>query len=156
MVAPSTAPVPSFGLVLVRVTTGLVMLVAGWSKLQGGFNAGHVTEDAARWAGAPGPLALVGEKLVLVHPGTFAMLATWGELVLGLLLFLGLLTRPAGFFAAVLYTGAWVVVDPEVRPLVLLIVTCAIGCAISRAGHSAGADVFLAPKLPWWISWTGG
>ena len=34
-----------------------------------------------------------------------------------------------------------------------LLLACCAGCAISRAGRRAGADVFLDERAPGWLTW---
>ena len=83
-----------------RVATGFLLLTAGWEALRSGVSASLVSDSALKWNFAPEPLAWWGSHVVLRWPLVFAHLGVWGELVLGLCLFLGLLTRPAGFLAA--------------------------------------------------------
>jgi uncharacterized membrane protein YphA (DoxX/SURF4 family) len=152
--APDTGSAPSFGLVLVRVATGFLLLAAGWQKLADGVSEDLVLRTAPQWAEAPGLVRDWGENVVLKHPWFFAHLVAWGELALGALLFLGLLTRPAGVFAAFLFANAVFAVDGGHKSLALLLCVCSLACAISRAGRSAGADVFADGRLPGWLTWT--
>ncbi|MCY2961125.1 MAG: DoxX family protein [Planctomycetota bacterium] len=145
---------PSFGLVLVRVATGAILLYAGAQKLEAGVGEDLVARTASGWAESPELVRAWGENVVLRHPWFFANLVAWGEVVLGACLFLGLLTRPAGILAAFLFANAVFAVDGSHKSLALLLGICCAACALSRAGRSAGADVFLDGKLPGWLTWT--
>src|SRR5215475_6300140 len=87
---------PSWGLVLVRITVGAILLHAGWMKVSGGISDQLVTSTADAFANAPGIVRAWGENVVLPHPALFAHLIAWGEFLGGLALFLGALTRIAG------------------------------------------------------------
>ena len=149
----SGAP-PSFGLVIVRVATGALLLYAGAQKLEAGIDEDLVTRTAPAWAAAPDLVRAWGENVVLRHPWFFAHLVAWGEVVLGACLFLGLLTRPAGLLSAFLFANAVFAVEGSQKSLALLLAICCLACALSRAGRSAGADVFLDGKLPGWLTWS--
>lgn len=150
----SAGATPSFGLVIVRVATGMLLLYAGARKLEAGVGEDFVTRTAPAWAASPDIVRAWGENVVLRHPWFFAQLVAWGEVVLGALLFLGLLTRPAGILAAFLFANAVFAVDGSQKSLALLLAICCLACALSRAGRSAGADVFLDGKLPGWLTWS--
>jgi uncharacterized membrane protein YphA (DoxX/SURF4 family) len=147
---------PSFGLVLVRITTGALLLYAGISHLEAGIGEDFVTRTAPAWAASPDLVRAWGENVVLRHPWFFANLVAYGELVLGGLLFLGLLTRPAGILAAFLFANAVFAVDGSQKSLAALLFVCCLACAFSRAGRSAGADVFADSTLPGWLTWSRG
>lgn len=145
---------PSFGLVIVRVATGALLLYSGLRHLEAGISEDFVARTATGWADSPELVRAWGENVVLRHPWFFAQAVAWGELVLGALLFLGLLTRPAGILAAFLFANAVFAVDGSQKSLALLLAICCLACALSRAGRSAGADVFLDGKLPGWLTWS--
>jgi uncharacterized membrane protein YphA (DoxX/SURF4 family) len=145
---------PSFGLVLVRITTGAILAIAGWSKLSEGVSPELVLGTREAFVAAPSVIRAWGENVVLPHPSLFAHLIAWGELVGGLALFLGLLTRPVGVATAFMMANFYFVGPESARSLVLLLGVAALGCSISRAGQSAGADVFLVERLPPWLTWT--
>ncbi|MEY2807418.1 MAG: hypothetical protein RIR65_1835 [Planctomycetota bacterium] len=144
---------PSWGLVLVRIVVGVVLLVAGWTKVSAGIGAEYVEATAPAWAAAPGFARAFGEEVVLKHPGFFAGLVAWGELVLGVAFFLGAFMRPLGLAGAFLFLNGVFVVDAALQPLCWLLLACCAGCAISRAGRRAGADVFLDERAPGWLTW---
>ena len=144
---------PSWGLVLVRIAVGWIMLKAGWMKVSGGVGEELVTGTREAIANGPGFMKAWGENVVLAHPWFFAHLIAWGELLGGLAFFLGAFTRPAGIALAFMFANFWFAGPESTKPLVLLLAVCALGCAISRAGRSMGADVFLDEKLPRWMTW---
>lgn len=150
----STPPGPGWGVVLLRIVAGGILLAAGWQKLSNGVGAELVTGTADRIAQAPGLVRTFGENVVLVHPWFFAKLITFGEFFGGLALFLGALTRPAGFALAFMFANFWFAAPEDAQPLVLLMGTVCLALAMSRAGRVAGADVFLDEKLPRWLTWS--
>jgi|GEM_PF-785761 len=154
--AKGTGTGPSFGLVLVRIATGALLLYAGLSHLEAGISEDFVSQTAPAWAASPDLIRSWGENVVLRHPWFFAQLVAYGELVLGALLFLGLLTRPAGILAAFLFANAVFAVDGSQKSLAALLGVCCLACALSRAGRSAGADVFADGALPGWLTWSRG
>jgi uncharacterized membrane protein YphA (DoxX/SURF4 family) len=152
----ASAATPSFGLVLVRIATGALLLVSGARKLEAGVSDELVARTAAGWASSPDLVRAWGENVVLRHPSVFANAVVFGELVLGTLLFLGFLTRPAGLLAAFLFANAVFAVDGSQKSLAAILCVCCLACALSRAGRSAGADVFADGRLPSWLTWTRG
>lgn len=144
---------PSFGLVLVRITAGAILAVAGWSKISSGVSEDLVLGTRAAFEDAPAVFRAFGESVVLPHPLFFATLIAGGELLGGLALFLGLLTRPVGFAVAFMMANFYFAGPDSSRTLALLLGVVSLACAISRAGRSAGADVFLDERLPAWLTW---
>jgi uncharacterized membrane protein YphA (DoxX/SURF4 family) len=154
--ASKSAPAPSFGLVLVRVATGGLLFVSGMRKLETGISADLVTRTSAAWAEGPDLARAWGEHVVLRHPALVAHAVVWGEIALGALLFLGLLTRPAGVLGAFLFANAIFAVEGSQKHLAGLLLVCCLACALSRAGRSAGADVYADGRLPGWLTWSRG
>ena len=83
-----TAP---YGLAILRVVLGIVMLVHGWSKLSGGV--GNVA-------------GFFGGMLGIPAPGLMAWVVTIVELVGGILLVVGFLTQIVGILIALDLLGA--------------------------------------------------
>jgi thiosulfate dehydrogenase [quinone] large subunit len=144
---------PSWGLVLVRIVSGWILLVAGWQKVSHGVTEDLVLGTRAAFESAPALVRAWGENVVLPHPFLFAQLIAWGELTSGLALFLGALTRPAGYAAAFMMANFFLVGPESGRDLQLLLATCCFACAVSRAGLRAGADAIFAERLPAWMTW---
>ena len=147
---------PNWGLVLVRIVSGAILLTAGWGKLSHGVDASLVSGTAAAFADAPGFIRAWGENVVLPHPWFFSHLIMWGEILGGLALFLGAFTRPAGYAVAFMFANFYFVGPEQARPLILLLGTSGLACALSRAGLRAGADVFLIERCPVWMTWIRG
>lgn len=147
---------PSWGLVLVRIVSGAILLTAGWSKLANGVDDALVLGTQKAFAEAPGLIRAWGENVVLPHPWFFSHLILWGEILGGLALFLGAFTRPAGFAVAFMFANFYFVGPESAKSLVLLLATCGFACAFSRAGLRAGADVFLVERCPVWLTWIRG
>ena len=144
-------------LVLLRVYLGAVFLVAALPKLQQDF-----TPSLIGWVQQVGlqrahqfyrPFL---EQVVLPNAPAFAALVTWAELLVGVTLVLGLLTRFSSAVALVLTLnymfakGAWFW-TPSSNDAAFV----AIGLAllIGAAGRTLGVDAFLArrwPRSPLW------
>jgi uncharacterized membrane protein YphA (DoxX/SURF4 family) len=145
---------PSWGLVLLRILVGGLLAVQAWNMLQGGAGEELVTHTREAYAAAPGFVKSWGESVVLVHPWFFSKLALFGALLGGGVLFLGALTRPFGFFLALVFANIFFVSEGADKLLALLLCGCCAACAISRAGLRSGADVFLVERLPVWMTWS--
>jgi putative oxidoreductase len=148
----SPAGSPSWGLVLVRIAVGAILLNAGWMKISGGISDQLVTGTSNAFATAPGIVRAWGENVVLPHPTLFAHLIAWGEFLGGLALFLGALTRIAGIAVFFQFVNFYFAGPESQRFFVLLLAVSGLGCAISHAGRKCGLDVFLAAKLPRWMT----
>ncbi|HTF89012.1 MAG TPA: DoxX family protein [Planctomycetota bacterium] len=144
---------PSWGLVLVRLATGAILAVAGWHKILGGVGADLVLSTKERVAQGPGWFEAFMNAVVYPFPEAFAQIIQWGELVGGIALFLGALTRPVGIFAALMlacFAFAGPIGELQFQ---LLLALCALACAISRAGRRVGLDVLLDGHFPPGITW---
>ena len=147
---------PSWGLVLIRIVAGMILLVSGWAKVQAGTGEEYVQATAAAWQEAPGVARAWGEAVVLKHPWFFAQLVAWGEVLIGIGFFVGAFMRPLGLAGAFLFlNGLFVVPEGQLACCWALLAVC-LGCALSRAGRRAGADVFLDERAPGWLTWSGG
>ena len=144
---------PSWGLVLVRIAVGFILVRAGWPKVSGGVSDELVLGTRDAFAQAPAFVRWWGEHVVLQYPSVFAHLIAWGEFLGGLALFLGALTRPVGLLVAFQFANFYFAGPADARNFVLLLSVCGFGCAISRAGRKCGADAFLDEKLPRWMTW---
>lgn len=147
---------PSWGLVLIRIVVGFVLLVAGWTKIQHGISDELVAHSGEAYAASPDFVRAFGENIVLKHPWFFTQAVIFGELVCGACLFLGMFTRPAGFIAAFLFANGFFTVPDAHKPLCVVLGVCCFACGLSRAGRRSGADVFLDERMPFWVTWTRG
>jgi thiosulfate dehydrogenase [quinone] large subunit len=144
-------------LVLLRVYLGVIFLVAALPKLQQDFTPGligFVQQVALQQAHQFYRPFL--EQVVLPNASVFAGLVTWAELLVGVTLILGLLTRFSAAVAVVLTLnymfakGAWFW-TPSSNDAAFV----AIGLAllIGAAGRTLGLDSFLVrrwPRSPLW------
>ncbi len=144
-------------LVLLRVYLGTVFLVAALPKLRQDFTAtltGFVQlvalEKAHRFY-----LPFL-EQVVLPNAAAFAALITWAELLVGVTLILGLLTRFSAAVALILTLnymfakGAWFW-TPSSHDAAFVAISLAL--VIGAAGRTLGLDAFLArrwPRSPLW------
>jgi uncharacterized membrane protein YphA (DoxX/SURF4 family) len=147
---------PTVGLVLIRVVTGFVLAVQGWSWVRKGGFDGPVVRRAVDAAldDVGGIAAFWAEHALLYNPDAFAFLGRWLALIAGVCIVLGALTRPAATLAAIGLFHTWVY-GPAEQGLFsfVLLVSCA-ACAISQAGQRLGMDAGLDGKLPSWLTWT--
>ena len=144
-------------LVLLRIYLGVIFLHAAWPKLGGDFTSGL--------AGFLQKVALENghlfyqefvQRVVLPNVPLFAALVTWGELLVGISLVLGLMTRLAALVALILTVnymfakGAWFW-TPSSNDAALAAISLAL--LIGAAGRTFGLDAFLArrwPRSPFW------
>jgi uncharacterized membrane protein YphA (DoxX/SURF4 family) len=145
---------PSWGLVLVRLAVGAILAVAGWQKILGGVGAELVLSTKARVAEAPVWFERSMNAVVYPYPEAFAQLLQWGELLGGVALFLGALTRPAGVLVGLMLISFSLAGPQDQAQFALLLALCAFACALSRAGRRVGLDAILDGHFPAWISWT--
>jgi uncharacterized membrane protein YphA (DoxX/SURF4 family) len=157
---PSQAPkqVPAAnGLALVRVTIGAMFVWVFFENLGKGLytpagyaglirhyiEAGH---SPAAWKVVMG--------LAANHAATAAPMQAMTEITLGILLVIGLLTRPAAFVAFLYLGSLWISEWGTAWIWELLVpVLASFGLAIGRAGRRWGIDALLSqrwPSSPWW------
>ena len=145
------------GLALVRVIIGAMLVSTFFENLgkglytAGGYSglinqyikAGH---SPAAWKAVMG--------FVASHAAIAAPLQAMTEISFGVLLVIGLLTRPVAF-AAFLYLGSLWVSEWGISWIweLLVPVVAALGVAVGRGGRAWGVDARLAqrwPSSPWW------
>jgi uncharacterized membrane protein YphA (DoxX/SURF4 family) len=150
-------PQAANGLALVRLTIGALFIstffenlgkglytAAGYSSLINHYiQAGHAP---AAWKAVMG--------LAASHAAMAAPLQALTEISLGILLVIGLLTRPAAFVAFLFLGSLWVSEWGTAWIWELLVpVLASLGLAVGRAGRTWGVDARLAqrwPSSPWW------
>jgi uncharacterized membrane protein YphA (DoxX/SURF4 family) len=145
---------PSWGLVLVRLAAGSILAVAGWQKILGGVGADLVLSTKQRVAEGPAWFEAFMNAVVYPFPEAFAQIIQWGELVGGVALFLGALTRPVGVACALMLTCFAFAGPLDQIEFQLLLALCALACALSRAGRRIGLDVLLDGHFPSWVTWS--
>ena len=88
------------------------------------------------------------------HAALAAPLQGLTEISLGVLLILGLLTRPVAFVASVFLASLWVSEwgTSWIWELLVPVVAC-LGLAVGSAGRTWGVDAWLARRFPSWRLW---
>jgi len=145
------------GLALVRVTVGAMFVWVFFENLgKGAYTpAGYTgvinyyiknSHSPAAWKLV---LGFMSSHAAMIAPGQAAM-----ELSLGILLVIGLLTRPAALVAFLFLGSLWVTEWGTSWIWELLVpVVASLGLAVGRAGRAWGIDALLArrrPSSPWW------
>ncbi len=147
----------AIGLALVRVIIGAMLVSVFFENLGKGLyipkyyaglinyyiKAGH---SPAAWKAVMG--------LVASHAAMAAPMQAATEIGLGILLVIGLVTRPAAFIAFLYLGSLWVSEWGTSWIWELLVpVVASLGLAVGRAGRAWGVDGWLArrwPSSPWW------
>jgi uncharacterized membrane protein YphA (DoxX/SURF4 family) len=150
-------PYARFGLAIVRLTIGAMFVGVFFENLGKGLYtpsgyAGlinyYIQHDHAPaiWKAVMATAAS--------HSAMAAPLQGVTEISLGVLLILGLLTRPAGLVACGLLASLWISELGTSWIWELLVPTlAALGIAVGAAGRTWGLDAFLARRRPnslWW------
>jgi uncharacterized membrane protein YphA (DoxX/SURF4 family) len=146
------------GLAIVRVTIG-AMLVSVFFE-----NLGKGLYRPAGYAGLIGYYLKQGHApaawkavmaLAASHAAMAAPMQAVTEISLGILLVIGLLTRPAAFVAFLYLGSLWMSEWGTAWIWELLVpVLASLGLAIGSAGRKWGVDGWLArrwPGAPWWL-----
>src|ERR1700736_504884 len=145
------------GLALVRVTIGAMFVWVFFENLGKGLYtpAGYAglihyyikaSHSPAAWKAVMG--------LAASHAAMAAPMQAMTEISLGILLVVGLLTRPVAFVAFLFLGSLWISEWGTSWIWELLVpVLASLGLAIGRAGRRWGVDVCLSqrwPSSPWW------
>ncbi len=145
------------GLVLVRLTIGAMLVWVFFENLgKGLYTAGGYSgliNNYIKAGHAPAAWKAV-MALAANHAAMAAPLQAMTEISLGILLIVGLLTRPAAF-VAFLYLGSLWVSEWGLGWVweLLVPVLASLGLAVGRAGRRWGVDAWLSqrwPSSPWW------
>jgi uncharacterized membrane protein YphA (DoxX/SURF4 family) len=145
------------GLALVRVTIGAMFVWVFFENLEKGLYtpAGYVglirhyieaSHSPAAWKAV---MALAANHAAMAAP-----IQGMTEISLGILLFIGLLTRPAAVVGFLFLGSLWISEWGTAWIWELLIpVLASLALAIGRAGRRWGVDAWLSqrwPSSPWW------
>ena len=145
------------GLALVRVTIGAMFVWVFFENLGKGLYtpAGYAglirhyieaSHSPAAWKAVMG--------LAANHAAMAAPMQGFTEISLGILLVIGLLTRPAAFVAFLFLGSLWISEWGTSWIWELLVpVVASLGLAVGRAGRTWGVDALLARRRPssqWW------
>jgi uncharacterized membrane protein YphA (DoxX/SURF4 family) len=145
------------GLALVRVTIGSMFVWVFFENLGKGLYtpAGYAglisyyikaSHSPAIWKAVM--------SLVASHAAVAAPMQALTEISLGVLLVIGLLTRPAAFVAFLFLGSLWISEwgTSWIWELLISVLAC-LGLAVGRAGRRWGVDAWLAQRWPsslWW------
>jgi uncharacterized membrane protein YphA (DoxX/SURF4 family) len=156
---PQQAPQPQarFGLAIVRLTIGAMFVWVFFENLGKGLYtpAGYAglinyyiqhDQAPAAWKAVMAAAAS--------HAAMAAPMQALTELGLGILLVVGLLTRPAAFVAFLYLGSLWISEWGTAWIWELLVpVLASLALSVGRAGRTGGLDALLArrwPSSPWW------
>jgi uncharacterized membrane protein YphA (DoxX/SURF4 family) len=150
-------PAAANGLALVRVTIGAMFVWVFFENLgKGGYTpAGYagVINYYIKASHSPAPWkSIMG--LMASHAALAAPMQAATEISLGILLIIGLLTRPVALVAFLFLASLWVSEWGTSWIWELLVpILASLGLAVGRAGRAWGVDALLArrhPASPWW------
>ncbi len=146
------------GLAIVRMTIGAMFVWVFFENLGKGLYrpAGYAglisyyiknSHSPAIWKSVMG--------LAQSHAAMAAPMQGLTEISLGILLVIGLVTRPAAFVAFLFLGSLWISEFGTSWIWELLVpVLASLGLAVGRAGRKWGVDAWLAqrwPSAPWWL-----
>ena len=150
-------PQAATGLAVVRLTIGAMLVWVFFENLgkglytPGGY-AGLIHYYIQK-GHAPAAWKAV-ETLAANHAAMAAPMQAVTEISFGILLVIGLCTRPIAFLAFLYLTSLWVSEWGTAWIWELLVpVLASLGLALGRAGRAWGVDAWLAkrwPSSPWW------
>lgn len=150
-------PKAGCGLAVVRVTIGAMLVWVFFENLGKGlytaWGYAHLIHYYIDKGHSPGAWkAVMG--LAASHAAIAAPLQAVAEISMGILLVIGLLTRPVAFVAFLYLGSLWVSEWGTSWIWELLVpVLASLGLSIGRAGRTFGVDALLArrrPASPWW------
>lgn len=145
------------GLAIVRITIGAMFVWVFFENLGKGLytSAGYagLINYYIKAGHSPGAWkAVMG--LMASHAAMAAPLQALTEISLGVLLIIGLLTRPVGLVAFLYLASLWISEWGTAWIWELLVpVLASLSLAVGRAGRAWGVDAWLArrwPSSPWW------
>jgi uncharacterized membrane protein YphA (DoxX/SURF4 family) len=150
-------PHAGMGLALVRLTIGAMFVWVFFENLGKGLYtpAGYagLINNYIQHGHAPAAWKTV-MAVAASHAAMAAPMQAITEISLGILLVVGLLTRPVAFVAFLYLASLWMSEWGTAWIWELLVpVLVSLGLGVGRAGRSWGIDSFLArrrPSSPWW------
>ncbi|HEX3154608.1 MAG TPA: DoxX family membrane protein [Candidatus Angelobacter sp.] len=145
------------GLALVRVTIGAMFVWVFFENLNKGLYTSSGYANLINYYLKASHAPAVWKSIMALaanHAAMAAPLQGLTEITLGILLLLGLLTRPAALVAFLFLGSLWISEWGTSWIWELLVpVLASLGLAIGRAGRAWGIDALLAqrrPSSPWW------
>jgi len=150
-------PYARFGLAIVRLTIGAMFVGVFFENLGKGLYTPSGYAGLINYYIQHDHAPAIWKAIMATaasHSAIAAPLQGMTEISLGVLLVLGLLTRPAGLVACGLLASLWVSEWGTSWIWELLVPTlAALGIAVGAAGRTWGVDAFLARRRPsslWW------
>lgn len=150
-------PYARFGLAIVRLTIGSMFVGVFFENLGKGLYTPSGYAGLINYYIQHDHAPAIWKAIMATaasHSAMAAPLQGMTEISLGVLLLLGLLTRPAGLVACGLLASLWVSEWGTSWIWELLVPTlAALGIAVGAAGRTWGIDAFLARRYPsslWW------
>ncbi len=145
------------GLAIVRVTIGAMFVWVFFENLGKGLYTptgyANLIHYYITHGSSPAAWKAV-EGLVASHAAVAAPMQALTEISLGVLLVIGLLTRPVALVACLYLASLWVSEWGTAWIWELLVpVLASLGLSVGSAGRSLGVDAWLArrwPSAPWW------
>src|SRR5713226_495329 len=150
-------PRAGIGLALIRLTIGAMFVWVFFENLGKGLYtpAGYagLINNYIQHGHAPAAWKTV-MAVAASHAAMAAPMQAMTEISLGILLVVGLLTRPVAFVAFLYLASLWMSEWGTAWIWELLVpVLASLGLAVGRAGRAWGIDALLArrrPSSPWW------
>jgi thiosulfate dehydrogenase [quinone] large subunit len=144
-------------LVPLRLLCGVVLIMEGWGKFQGGWLHGTAllaTLNGWVEAGKPFKFFLPMLESARAHPKIFGTLITMGELTVGLSMVLGLFTRLFAFLGAVMLFSVAFGAGQRLAPPgnAVLMGAIMVTFLFVPPGRALGFDQVLRARLPRWLS----
>src|SRR6202030_4186462 len=150
-------PYARFGLAIVRLTIGAMFVGVFFENLGKGLYTPSGYAGLINYYIQHDHAPAIWKAIMATaasHSAMAAPLQGMTEISLGVLLVLGLMTRPAGLVACGLLGSLWVSEWGTSWIWELLVPTlAALGIAVGAAGRTWGVDAFLARRRPsslWW------
>ena len=145
------------GLALVRVTIGAMFVWVFFENLGKGLYSPSAYSDLINYYIQKGHSPAAWKAVMALaasHAHMAAPMQAATEITLGILMVIGLVTRPAAFVAFLFLGSLWVSELGTSWIWELLVpVLASLGLAVGRAGRAWGIDVLLARRhhaSPWW------
>jgi thiosulfate dehydrogenase [quinone] large subunit len=143
-------------LVPLRLLCGVILLLEGWGKFQGGWMHGTALMRTLNgWLDAHKtyPFFVPVIHAALAHPKIFGTLVTVGELAIGVSMLLGLLSRLGAFLGTVmLFSFAFGAGHGLVPPGNSILMGAILATfVVAPPGRVFGVDQMLRARTPWWL-----